>query len=309
MIHDEKWSAARIPCQRGRVAVVTGANTGIGYETANVLAARGASVVLAVRDVAKGEHAAGRIKRKTPRADVTVQQLDLSSMDSVRAAAVDLRTAHTRLDLLINNAGVALTPKVTTRDGYELQFATNHLGHFALTGLLLDRLLPVHDSRVVTVTSIAHRLPAAAIHFHDLHWQLSYDRVAAYCQSKLANLLFTYEMNRRLLRSRTCTIAVAAHPGVSDTDLLRNAPVWIRLFLAGAKPLARQSAAIGALATLRAAVDPKVLGGQYFGPSGFSGFKGHPVLAKSSRQSHDTVLQRRLWAVSQDLTGVQFPIY
>src|SRR6202034_820472 len=186
-----KWTSDDVPAQQGRLAVITGANTGLGFETAQVLAAHGASVVLAVRDIEKGKRAAARIVGTTPGANVMVQPLDLTSLDSIRAAAGELRATHPRIDLLINNAGVMYPPKQTTRDGFELQFGTHHLGHFALTGLLLDHLLPVRGSRVVTVSSMGHRL-RAAIHFNDLQWERSYNRAAAYAQSKLANLLFTY---------------------------------------------------------------------------------------------------------------------
>ena len=192
-----KWTIADIPDQTGRIAVVTGANTGLGFETAAALAGRGARVVLAVRNVEKGKAAAAMIAAATPGADVTLQELDLGSLASVRAAAEELKSRYDHIDLLINNAGLMYPPKGTTADGFELQFGTNHLGHFALTGLLIDRLMPVAGSRVVTVSSIGHRINAA-IHFDDLHWERSYNRVAAYGQSKLANLLFTYELQRRL---------------------------------------------------------------------------------------------------------------
>ncbi|WP_431729128.1 SDR family NAD(P)-dependent oxidoreductase [Verrucosispora sp. TAA-831] len=296
----EKWTTANIPDQRGRVAVVTGANTGLGYETAKALAARGASVVLAVRDVDKGAQAAARMT-----GDVTVQALDLTSLDSVRAAAGQLRSRFDRLDLLINNAGVMYTPKQTTRDGFELQFGTNHLGHFALTGLLLDLMRPVPGSRVVTVSSVGHRI-RADIHFDDLHWERSYGRVAAYGQSKLANLMFTYELQRRLAPHGT-TVAVAAHPGMSSTELARNSPAALRLPLTWLAPLITQTPAMGALPTLRAATDPAVLGGQYYGPGGRNEVMGHPRLVTSSPQSYEVALQKRLWAVSEDLTGVTFP--
>ncbi|MFF0719876.1 SDR family NAD(P)-dependent oxidoreductase [Micromonospora sp. NPDC003816] len=296
----EKWTTANIPDQRGRVAVVTGANTGLGYETAKALAERGASVVLAVRDVTKGQQAAARIA-----GDVTVQALDLTSLDSVRSAAGELRSRLDRIDLLINNAGVMYTPKQTTRDGFELQFGTNHLGHFALTGLLLDLMRPVPGSRVVTVSSVGHRI-RADIHFDDLHWERSYGRVAAYGQSKLANLLFTYELQRRLAPHGT-TVAVAAHPGMSSTELARNSPAALRLPLTWLAPLITQSPAMGALPTLRAATDPAVLGGQYYGPGGRNEVMGHPRLVTSSPKSYEVAVQKRLWAVSEDLTGVTFP--
>ncbi|NAZ76815.1 SDR family NAD(P)-dependent oxidoreductase [Kineococcus sp. T13] len=295
------WTTREIPDQHGRVAVVTGANTGLGLETAGALADRGAAVVLAVRDVAKGRAAAARIG-----GDVTVRELDLSSLESVRAAAAALRQAHPRIDLLVNNAGVMFTPKQTTRDGFELQLGTNHLGHFALTGLLLEPLLAAPGSRVVTVSSTGHRI-RAAIRFEDLQWERSYSRAGAYGQSKLANLMFTYELQRRLAARGAGTVAVAAHPGASNTELVRNSPAALRAVSDRLSPLLTQSAAMGALPTLRAATDPAVLGGQYYGPGGRGELRGHPRLVTSSPGSYDLAAQRRLWAVSEDLTGVRFP--
>ena len=300
-----KWTAADIPDQTGRVAVVTGANTGLGYETASALADHGAHVVLAVRNLDKGKDAAARITVKSPHADVALQELDLTSLESIRAAADQLRSDHDRIDLLINNAGVMYTPKATTRDGFELQFGTNHLGHFAFTGLLLDRLLPVAGSRIVTVSSIGHRI-RADIHFDDLQWERTYSRVGAYGQAKLANLLFTYELQRRLA-PRGTTIAVAAHPGGSRTELTRNLPAFVAAISSVIEPLF-QDAAMGALPTLRAATDPDVIGGQYFGPDGFAQTRGYPKVVASSRRSQDIDLQRRLWAVSEELTGVVYPV-
>jgi NAD(P)-dependent dehydrogenase (short-subunit alcohol dehydrogenase family) len=297
-----KWTSDDVPGQQGRLAVITGANTGLGFETAQVLAAHGASVVLAVRDIEKGKRAAARIAGAAPGANLMVQPLDLTSLDSVRAAARELRANHPRIDLLINNAGVMLTAKQTTDDGFELQFGTNHLGHFALTGLLLEQMLPVPGSRVVTVSSIMHRIQAR-IDFDDLQGERSYSRVRAYSQSKLANLMFTYELQRRLSEAAT-TIAVAAHPGLASTELARNSPAIAAFFYAR---LMSQKAAMGALPVLRAATDPDVLGGQYYGPGGLFGARGYPRLAESSKQSHDTVTQRRLWTVSEELTGVTFP--
>jgi NAD(P)-dependent dehydrogenase (short-subunit alcohol dehydrogenase family) len=300
-----KWTAADIPDQTGRTAIITGANTGLGFETAAALAGRGAHVVLAVRNLEKGKQAAASITAATPGADVALQELDLTSLESVRAAAAQLRSDHDRIDLLINNAGVMYTPKSTTKDGFELQFGTNHLGHFALTGLLLDRLLPVDGSRVVTVSSMGHRI-RAAIHFDDLQWERRYSRVGAYGQSKLANLLFSYELQRRLA-PRGTTIAAAAHPGGSNTELMRNMP---RPLVVAADLLAPvfQDAALGALPTLRAATEPGVHGGQYFGPGGVGQVRGYPKVVASSAQSHDVELQRRLWTVSEELTGVVFPL-
>jgi len=295
-----KWTTANIPDQTGRTAVITGANTGLGYETAAALAAKGASVVLAVRNLDKGKEAARRIERATPGAQVQLRELDLSSLDSIRAAADELRSNHESIDLLINNAGVMFTPKSTTKDGFELQFGTNHLGHFALTNLLLDRVLAATGSRIVTVSSQGHRF-VRGIRFDDLQADRSYRRVGAYGQAKLANLLFTYELQRRL--TGTNTIAVAAHPGGSKTELTRNLPPLVAAVTRLAEPFF-QSAEMGALPTLRAATDPGVLGGQYFGPDGFGEQRGYPKVVASSVASHDTDAQRRLWTVSEELTSV-----
>jgi NAD(P)-dependent dehydrogenase (short-subunit alcohol dehydrogenase family) len=300
-----KWTIADIPDQSGRTAVVTGANTGLGFETARALAARGARVVLAVRNLDKGKEAAAAITATSPGADVSLQELDLGSLTSVRSAADELKSTLDHIDLLINNAGLMYPPKGTTADGFELQFGTNHLGHFALTGLLVDHLVSVPDSRVVTVSSVGHRINAA-IHFDDLNWERSYNRVAAYGQSKLANLLFTYELQRRLAPHGT-TIAAAAHPGGSDTELMRHLPSALQLAMPVFRQVLFQPADMGALPTLRATTDPGVLGGQYFGPDGPGGVRGYPKVVPSSDQSYDVDLQRRLWAVSEELTGVVYP--
>jgi NAD(P)-dependent dehydrogenase (short-subunit alcohol dehydrogenase family) len=301
-----KWTTADIPDQTGRVAVITGSNTGLGFETAAALAAKGAHVVLAVRNLDKGKDAELLIRKRSPNADLALQELDLSSLESTRAAAEQLRADHDRIDLLINNAGVMYTPKQTTKDGFEMQFGTNHLGHFAFTGLLLDRLLPVAGSRVVTVSSVGHRI-MADIHFDDLQWEHSYNRVAAYGQAKLSNLLFTYELQRRLASHGT-TIAAAAHPGFSDTELMRHLPGPVESVFRIVAPLITQDAAGGALPQLRAATDPSVQGGQYYGPSGIAQSQGSPVVVGSSKKSHDPDRQRRLWAVSEELTGVTYPV-
>jgi NAD(P)-dependent dehydrogenase (short-subunit alcohol dehydrogenase family) len=297
------WTARDVPDQHGRVAVITGANTGLGFDTAKVLAERGATVVLAVRDVEKGTQAAARFGAG---ADVIVQQLDLASLESVRASAAELHDRLPKIDLLVNNAGVLYPPRQTTRDGFELQFGVNHLGHFAFTGLLLDLLLPVSGSRVVTVASVAHRL-RAAIHFDDLQWEKSYDRVAAYAQAKLANLMFSYELQRRLA-PRATTVAVSAHPGVARTEVMRNSPAMARAIFPAVAPLISQTSARGALPILRAATDPGALGGQYYGPAGLGGHRGNPTVVTSSSQSYDVEIQRRLWTVSEELTAVKYPV-
>ena len=302
------WTEKDVPDQGGRVAIVTGSNTGLGYDNARVLAARGATVVMAVRDTAKGDAAADRIRELTPGAVVVVHKLDLGSLASVRTAGAELAAAYPRIDLLINNAGVMYPPKQTTVDGFELQFGTHHLGHFALTGLLLNNLLSVDGSRVVVVSSIAHNL-RAKIDFADLQWETRrYDRVASYGQSKLANLMFAYDLQRRLAAAKAETIAVAAHPGVAATELVRHVP---GAGLPGVNWLSGRllnTSELGALATLRAATDPAVQGGQYYGPDGFKELRGYPVVVTSSPQSHDTALQARLWSVSEELTGVTYPV-
>jgi NAD(P)-dependent dehydrogenase (short-subunit alcohol dehydrogenase family) len=300
-----KWTTADIPDQTGRTAVVTGANTGLGYETATALAVKGAHVVLAVRNLEKGKAAADLIARAHPGASVAIQELDLSSLDSVRAAADQLRADYPSIDLLINNAGVMMTPKSTTKDGFELQFGTNHLGHFALTNLLLDRVVAAPGSRVVTVSSVGHRFARNGIRFEDLQWERDYSRVGAYGQSKLANLMFTYELQRRL--RGTDTIAVAAHPGGSNTELARNLPPVVAAAARLLEPL-MQNADMGALPTLRAATDLGVIGGQYFGPDGFGEQRGYPKVVSSSAVSHDIDAQRRLWTVSEQLTSVVSPV-
>lgn len=303
----KKWTEANVPDQSGRVAIVTGANTGLGFDTARVLAEHGATVVLAVRDLQKGKAAAARILVNAPTADVAVQPLDLGSLESVRTAAAQLKADYPRIDVLVNNAGVMIPPKGITPDGFELQFGTNYLGHFALTGLLLDSLLPVDGSRIIVVSSNFHKL-GGAIHFDDLQWERHYNRSAAYAQSKLANLMFTYELQRRLAASGAPTIAVAAHPGFTDSELTRH--VWrpARPMMAVVGPLIGQDPKIGALPQLLAATDPQVQGGQYWGPRGFWELRGYPKQVTSNTKSHDVDVQKRLWVVAEELTGVRYSI-
>ncbi|MCP3753693.1 oxidoreductase [Streptomyces sp. TBY4] len=301
------WTIQHIPDQHGRVAVVTGASSGLGFETAKALARRGATVVLAVRDLDRGRAAAGRIARSTVNADVTVQECDLASLDSVRTAAEGIRARHPRIDLLVNNGGVMCTPHGITRDGFETQFGINHLGHFALTGLLLEPLLAVPGSRVVTVTSLAHRF--TRINLNDLQWKhRRYNRFAAYGQSKLANLMFTYELQRRLAERNTDTLAIAAHPGSAQTAIMRHLPGPLPRVAKAFGPLLAQPPARGALPMLRAATDPTAHGGQFYGPDGFQQTMGTPVVVTSAGQSHDTAVQHRLWTMSESLTRVAYGI-
>ncbi|MCK9926868.1 SDR family NAD(P)-dependent oxidoreductase [Frankia sp. Mgl5] len=386
---DAGWSLADVPDQRGRTAVVTGANSGIGFEAAKALAERGATVVLACREPARAEQAAARIRAAAPRADVHVEPLDLISMTSVRAAAERIRAAHPRLDLLVNNAGVMLPPPGPSGDGIEPTFGVNHLGHFALTGLLLDRILATPHSRIVTVSSLAHlvgrldleqlrRLPPRADRPGDSRPVVVPDQRAGsssgprvpargerdsaaldsaaldsaaldsaaldggrpahqrlrrspgmpgmrgmgrrlprqrlpYPTSKLANLMFTFELQRRLAATGASTIAVAAHPGIARTGLTRNLMPPARVFmgqrLAPLMSWLVQNPEIGALATVRAALDPAARAGDYYGPAGLFHSTGLPVAVRSSAHSRDTHLQHRLWVESERLTGVSYDFH
>jgi NAD(P)-dependent dehydrogenase (short-subunit alcohol dehydrogenase family) len=307
-----RWTASAVPRLDGRVAVITGGNSGIGLEAACVLAARGATVVLACRDPGKASEAASQVRGRSGagRAEVSTVALDLASLASVRQAAGQIRSSFAGLDLLINNAAVMRPPHRRSADGFELTFATNHLGHFALTGLLLDRLMATPGSRIVTVSSVGHR--EGVMHWDDLQFSRGYDADAAYGQSKLANLLFTYQLQARLRDSGAPTIALAAHPGLARTSLWRWDPVHVRILTSAAlHPLTfwlAQSARMGALPTLRAATDPGAAGGEYYGPGGRHEYTGHPVPVSSSAASHDVAAQRRLWAESERITGVRYPM-
>jgi NAD(P)-dependent dehydrogenase (short-subunit alcohol dehydrogenase family) len=305
----EHWTATGVGDQRARTAIVTGANTGIGFETAKQLAALGATVVLACRDIDRANEAMARIATTVPGARVSILPLDLGSLSSVREAAEQFRAHHDALDLLINNAGLMMPPYGKTADGFELQFGVNHLGHFAFTRLLLDLMMPVAGSRVVTVSSNAHR--RGVVNFDDPQSQRRYRPVSAYAQSKLANLLFTYELQRRLATAEAATIAVAAHPGGSRTDLMRHSPPHVRFVVSRhTRPLFSwlvQDASMGALPIIRATLDPQVQGGEYYGPDGWNGFTGHPVRVESAARSHDRQTQRLLWELSERLTGVTYP--
>ena len=301
----DTWTSEDIPDQSGRVAVVTGANSGNGFETARALAGRGALVVLAVRDLAKGEAAVAEIAADLPESRLELVELDLAWLESVGCAAAELRDRFERIDLLVNNAGVFHTPRRQTSDGFEIRMGTNHLGHFALTGLLADRIVAVEGARVVTVSSNAHHY-RARIDFERFGREQGRSQSAAYGRSKLASLLFTYELQRRLESAGAPAAALAAHPGWSETAILRDFR-GIRFIQPLIGPM-RNSAATGALATLRAATDPAAAGGEFYGPDGFFEMRGHPVLVGSSDRSHDIELQRQVWTASEDATGVTFPI-
>jgi NAD(P)-dependent dehydrogenase (short-subunit alcohol dehydrogenase family) len=299
-----KWSAAQIPDQGGRVAVVTGANSGLGLSTALELARAGARVVLASRD-GKAEGAAGRIARAVPAAALEPRELDLASLASVREFAAATRAEHPRIGLLVNNAGVMMAPRTETIDGFELQLATNHLGHFALTGLLLDRLAAADGARVVTVSSIEHR--AGRIDFDDLQGTRSYSPRGAYQQSKLANVVFGLELDRRLRRAGVGARSVLAHPGYSNTNLQFAGPTALyRAFFRIANPLLAQRPERGALPILYAATIADVDGGHFIGPDGFNEYRGSPTMVGPAARARDPETGRRLWLVSEELTGVSY---
>jgi len=303
-----RWAEHEIPDLGGRTALVTGANSGIGWETARVLAEAGAHVVLACRNPERASDAERRIVAFRPAGSVEVLLLDLADLDSVAAASSVFVEHHGRLDVLVNNAGLMCTPRDVTAQGFELQFGVNHLGHFALTAHLLPTLLATSGSRVVNVSSLSHyfgRLDLDTIE-HTQH----YSPLGAYCRSKLANLLFTSELQVRLAVADTATVAVAAHPGGANTNLGRTNPggvfftvvSWIRPYVEGFT----QSAAIGALPSLRAATDPGVVGGECYGPDGFLEIYGHPVRVGVSRRARDPATAERLWEYSVAATGADF---
>jgi NAD(P)-dependent dehydrogenase (short-subunit alcohol dehydrogenase family) len=301
----ENWTAERIPDQVGRTAVVTGANSGLGLVAARELARAGAEVVLACRNVEKGDAAGESIREAVPEASVAIEELDLSSLASVRAFAGRFAAGHDSLDLLLNNAGVMAPPRRETADGFELQFGTNHLGHFALTGLLLGRMQGREDARVVTVSSTAHKF--GRIDFDDLQRQRHYFRWTAYGQSKLANLLFARELDRRLRAAGSSVSSMAAHPGYAATNLQSAAPPALdRVAMALANRLFAQSAEMGALPELYAATRPHLDGGLFIGPDGPSEQRGYPKVVSPSRAGRSGATADRLWSVSEELTGVGY---
>ncbi len=287
--------------------VVTGANSGLGLITALELARAGARVVLACRNVAKGEAARREIEAAAPGAPLELEELDLASLESVRAFAERFRSAHDGLDLLINNAGVMAPPRRQTADGFELQFGTNHLGHFALTGRLIGAMEGREDARVVTLSSTAHR--TGRISFDNLGGERHYFRWRAYGQSKLANLLFALELERRLSAADSTIKSMAAHPGYAATNLQFAAPPLVdRLVMRVGNAVIAQSEEMGALPTLYAATEPGLPGGTYVGPDGIAEQRGHPQPVSPNRAARDKAVAKRLWEVSEEMTGVRYEL-
>ena len=303
------WTANNMPDLGGKTIVVTGANSGLGLEASRAFARGRARVVLACRNVEKAGVARGDILASVPKADVEVRALDLASLASVRAFADSFVSSHGRLDVLCNNAGVMALPRRETAEGFEMQLGTNHLGHFALTGLLLPLLERTPKARVITQSSGAHRM--SRIDFDDLHGRRHYGRWRAYGQSKLANLLFAYELQRRLEKKEVGVISVACHPGYAATELQFAAArmegsTWMEHLFALGNRLFAQDAVTGSLPMLYAATAPDVHGGDYIGPDGLGELWGYPVEVDSSAASHDVLSAAHLWEVSQDLTGVRY---
>lgn len=293
------WSADDIPSQKGRVSIVTGSTSGIGKETARVLAQKQSTVVLAVRNVSKGEKVAEEIRADHPDADISVMQMDLSSLRSIQEFSSQFLANFDRLDLLINNAGIAC-PYAKTDDGFEIMIGTNHLGHFALTGHLIETLKKTPDSRVVVVSAGAHK--ASKIDLDDLNWEKrKYSNFMAYADTKLANLYFAYELKRRLESEGGNPMVTAAHPGWTTTELQRNSGLvrFLNIFFAQGKDM-------GALPTLRAAIDENASSGDFFGPRDFFELHGAPIKVESNKRSHDVDAAQKLWTLSEELTGIKY---
>ncbi|GAA5063008.1 SDR family NAD(P)-dependent oxidoreductase [Streptomyces similanensis] len=301
-----RWTADQIPDQAKRVFVVTGANSGLGLATTRALARKGAHVILAVRDEGKGHTAAAEIAAEQPGAALEVRRLDLADLGSVRAFAEQLRADHPRLDVLVNNAGVMAPPRSLSAQAHESQFAGNHLGHFALTGLLLDLLADGIDPRVVTVSSANHR--QGHLYFDDLSGERTYSPMRFYNQSKLANAVFGWELHRRLTAAGSSVRSVLAHPGYTSTNLQTSAPVGIVKVLFGRIliPLSQRPEQ-GALPQLYAATAPEVKGGDFIGPDGFAELRGGPTHVRLSTTAADPQTGRRLWELSERLTDVRYP--
>ncbi|MFI9361168.1 oxidoreductase [Kitasatospora sp. NPDC053057] len=306
MTKHQAWNVERIPDQTGRVFLVTGANSGLGLATTRAIARRGGEVILAVRDEAKGRRAVAEITADQPRARLEVRRLDLADLDSVRAFAERLRSDGVRPDVLVNNAGVLAPPRTLSAQGHELQFAANHLGHFALTGLLLDLLAGGKDPRAVTVSSANHR--QGRLFFDDLSGERRYSPMGRYNQSKLANAVFGHELHRRLTAAGSPVRSLLAHPGYAATNLQTRSVGPVKLLFGRILIPLAQAPDQGALPQLFAATDPDVLGGQFIGPGGMGELRGAPKVVRLAPRAVDAETGRRLWELSERLTGVRFAV-
>lgn len=298
------WDMAKVSSQKGKIAIVTGANTGLGYETALALAGKGMKVILACRNIEKAEKAKEKIEQKYPIAALECRQIDLSRLNSVRSFAANFSKDYHQLDLLINNAGIMIPPFSLTEDGFESQMGANYFGHFVLTQNLLTVLLKTSNSRIISLSSIAHK--QGNIQFKDLQFEKKYDAIKAYAQSKLACLIFAIELQRRLAKAGSSTISLAAHPGISDTELMRYLPTWSMLLVPILSAFVAHKPDKGALPTLRAALDETAKGGDFYGPNGRREFNGSPVKVKARRKAKEEKLAKRLWAISEELTACTY---
>lgn len=308
-MNSKKWTTADIPSQVGKLAIITGSNSGIGFHAAKDLARAGATVILACRNGQKATAAKDKILAEIPQAQIEIGSLDVADLKSVHEFAKKFIASDRSLDILINNAGImAVLDRRVSPDGFEMQFATNHLGHFALTGLLLPALLSTTGSRVVSVASLAHR--TGTMYFNDLQFEKKYKPWAAYAQSKLSNILFALELDRRLKILSANVESLVVHPGLSDTQLGINGPGSKNKFLSVVakvvSPLICQSEEQGALPTLRAATDPAAKGGEYYGPRGFLEWGGSPVKVHCTSEASDREVAAKLWKMSEDLTQVRY---
>ncbi len=293
----QKWDSENILDQKGKVVIVTGSSGGLGYETAKVLANKNATVIVAVRNKEKGNAAVEKIKVENPNADIQLMLVDLANLKSVHTFAENFKGKFNKLDLLINNAGVMNPPYTKTKDGFELQFGTNHLGHFALTGLLIDLIKKTPNSRIVNVSSTAHKI--GKLNFEDLNWETRpYKKMRSYADSKLANLYFTKELQKRLNKQSSDVIVASAHPGAASTGVSRHSRFFriLSLFV--------QDSKMGALPTLYAAVDPDVQGNDYIGPGGFQEFGGYPKKVEPAAHAKKDDVATKLWDASEKMTGV-----
>ncbi|MDT8401463.1 MAG: oxidoreductase [Bacteroidales bacterium] len=303
---NNKWTLENMPDLTGKIILVTGGNSGLGFESVKAFAAKGAEVILASRSMSRGEEARAKIIEAFPDSNINVMRLDMVDLDCIKTFSDEFKKKYNRLDVLMNNAGIMTTPYFRTKDGFEGQMGTNHLGHFVLTAHLMDLLKTTKGARVVNVSSNAHK--AGRMDFDNLLFEdgRGYSPMKAYGRSKLSNLLFTYELQRWFDKNGIEAIAVAAHPGFSETNLVRyiDNKVAYKIFSPLASLMA-QSAAMGALPQIRAAVDPDVSGGEYYGPSRLGEMKGYPVRVKSNGKTHDREDAHKLWKVSEELTGVR----
>jgi NAD(P)-dependent dehydrogenase (short-subunit alcohol dehydrogenase family) len=303
----DRWTTNSIPDQTGRTLIVTGANSGLGYETTKELARRGAHVIMAVRNEAKGREALATLRAAQPDASLELRRLDLADLDSVRAFAESIISDQVPVHVLINNAGIMMPPRSLTKQGFESQFGANHLGHFALTALLLDTVKAADEGRVVTVSSMVHK--GGGIHFDDLTGDRAYSPSAFYSQSKFANVLFGLELDRRLRAGGLPVKSILAHPGYSSTNLVSTGPTGLRgLVMKYATPILAQSASMGALPQLYAATDPNAQSGQFIGPDRMGESRGYPTLVQPVGTAKDPETAAWLWQRSEELTGVQFAL-